>query len=134
MACLPQEGAVSPVPDISEVSSPADAADGIVVMFDQATVDLDALQRSAYAVAAQMTVDIRAAGPDYACTLFPREHAPAAGELRHRFRAEVNDQILRARIGKETEPLRNLVFALAFSQTGLADSNNDGEEDAVAGA
>jgi len=39
----------------------------IIVIFDQATVDLDALQRSAYAVAADMTVDIRLRGMDYVC-------------------------------------------------------------------
>lgn len=109
----------------------AAASEEILVVFDQATVNLDALQRSAYAVAAQMTVDIRPTGSDYVCTLFPREQVPAA-ELKHRFRSEVNDQILRARIAKETEPLRNLVFALAFSRTGLADSDVDA--DGVAGA
>ncbi len=95
-----------------------DAAE-ITLAFDQATVDLDALQRSAYAVAAEMTADIRVSGADYACTLFPRNQDTPDDELKHRFRAEVNDQILRARIAKETEPLRNLVFALAFSQTDL---------------
>jgi His-Xaa-Ser system protein HxsD len=54
--------------------------------------------------------------------LFPRRQDTRDEDLKHRFRAEVNDQILRARIAKETEPLRNLVFALAFSQTGLADA------------
>jgi His-Xaa-Ser system protein HxsD len=93
----------------------------ITLAFDQATADLDALQRSAYAVAAEMTVDIRVCGPDYVCTLFPRRRDTTGDELKHRFRAEVNDQILRVRIAKETEPLRNLVFALAFSQTGLAE-------------
>lgn len=90
--------------------------------FDQATVDLDALQRSAYALAAEMTVDIRVCGADYVCTLFPRKQDTTIDELKHRFRAEVNDQILRVRIAKETEPLRNLVFALAFSRTGLAEA------------
>jgi His-Xaa-Ser system protein HxsD len=94
----------------------------VTLAFDQATVSLDALQRSAYAVAAEMTVDIRISGGDYTCTLFPRGRDADADELRHRFRAEVNDQILRARIAKETEPLRNLVFALAFSQTGLIEA------------
>ena len=94
----------------------------VTLAFDQATVDLDALQRSAYAVAAEMTVDIRVCGADYVCTLFPRTQDTRDEELKHRFRAEVNDQILRVRIAKETEPLRNLVFALAFSQTGLADA------------
>jgi|GEM_PF-4332085 His-Xaa-Ser system protein HxsD len=98
-----------------------DAAE-TTLAFDQATVDLDALQRSVYAVAGEMTVDIRVCGVDYMCTLFPRRQGTTDDELRHRFRAEVNDQILRVRIAKETEPLRNLVFALAFSQTGLAEA------------
>lgn len=98
----------------------------IMVGFDQATVDLDALQRAAYAVAAEMTVDIRVCGADYACTLFPRTSDATDEELQHRFRAEVNDQVLRVRIAKQTEPLRNLVFALAFSQTGLAEADAEG--------
>jgi len=97
-------------------------ATDITLVFDQATADLDALQRSTYAVSAEMTVDIRVSGADYVCTLFPRTRDAAEDELKHRFRAEVNDQILRARIARETEPLRNLVFALAFSQTGLVEA------------
>lgn len=108
---------------MSTGSGAPDAGDEkITINFDQATVDLDALQRSAYAVAAEMTVDIRVSGAVYACTLFPRLQGAVADDLKHRFRAEVNDQILRARIAKETEALRNLVFALAFSRTGLVES------------
>jgi His-Xaa-Ser system protein HxsD len=105
-------------------------SDEITLAFDQATVELDALQRSAYAVAAEMTVDIRVSGTDYVCTLFPREQYAADGELKHRFRSEVNDQILRVRIAKETEPLRNLVFALAFSRTGLIEADAEGAAEA----
>jgi His-Xaa-Ser system protein HxsD len=94
----------------------------VTLVFDQATVDLDALQRSVYALAAELTADIRREGEDYACTLYPRGQDITDDELRHRFRAEVNDQVLRARIARETEPLRNLVFALAFSQTGLSEA------------
>jgi His-Xaa-Ser system protein HxsD len=105
-------------------------AAGHTLTFDQATVDLDPLERAAYAVAAVMTVDIRADGGNFVCTLFPRrpdaadpDGARDAGEeLRHMFRAEVNDQILRARIAAQTEPLRNLVFAVAFSRTGLTEA------------
>jgi len=97
----------------------------IMLDFDRATVELDALQRSAYAVAAEMTVDIRASGAEYTCTLFPRSPDADGDELKHRFRSEVNDQILRARIAKETEPLRNLIFALAFSQTGLVEADTE---------
>ena len=64
-------------------------AAGITLAFDQATVDLDALQRSAYAVAAEMTVDIRVSGTDYACTLFPRgKDTISRVERHHRRRAE----------------------------------------------
>jgi His-Xaa-Ser system protein HxsD len=92
----------------------------ITLVFDQATVELDALQRSAYALAAEMTTDVRVSGGDYVCTLYRRGQDITDDELKHRFRAEVNDQVLRVRIARETEPLRNLVFALAFSQTGLS--------------
>ena len=92
----------------------------VEITFDQATVGLDALQRAAYAVANLMTVDIATSGGRYVCKLFPREPAADAHELAHRMRAEVIDQTLRIRIAAETEPLRNLIFALAFSQTGLA--------------
>ena len=103
----------------------ANGAVEITLTFDQATVNLDALQQAAYAMAAEVTVDIRVCGTDYACTLFPRTQDATEDELKHRFRAEVNDQILRARIAKETEPLRNLVFALAFSQTGLVEGETE---------
>lgn len=92
----------------------------VEVSFDQATVGLDALQRAAYALANVMTVDIATCGEQFVCRLFPREPATDVDELAHRMRAEVIDQSLRLRIAAETEPLRNLVFALAFSQTGLA--------------
>lgn len=120
------EGAMSPAGGAPGAGAEA-TGDGTIgaaemaLVFDQATVDLDALQRSAYAVAAEMTVDIRVCGADYVCTLFSRTRDATGDELKHRFRAEVNDQVLRVRIAKETEPLRNLVFALAFSQTGLAE-------------
>jgi His-Xaa-Ser system protein HxsD len=108
--------------DAPRVDAEAVGAAEITLVFDQATVDLDALQRSAYALAAELTADIRVCGSDYVCTLFPRTPDIASDGLKHRFRAEVNDQVLRVRIAKETAPLRNLVFALAFSQTGLAEA------------
>ncbi len=92
------------------------------VTFHQATVELDALQRAAYAVADVMTVDIAAADDLFICTLFARDRASDDGELAHRLRAEVIDQTLRLRIAAQTAPVRNLIFALAFSRTGLADA------------
>lgn len=94
----------------------------VTITFDRTTVELDAVQRAAYAVAATMTVDIRTSADEYQCTLFPRDPDAEPADLAHRMRSEVIDQTLRLRIGRETEPLRNLIFALAFSQTGLADA------------
>jgi His-Xaa-Ser system protein HxsD len=108
------------------------ASGEIIVTFDKATVDLDALQRAAYAVAAVMTADIRVAGGDFACTLFPRQAGITEDEATHMFRAEVNDQVLRARIAAQTESLRNLVFAVAFSGTGLTDVVPDTADEAGA--
>jgi His-Xaa-Ser system protein HxsD len=98
------------------------SADGAEITFDQATTDLDALQRAVYALADLMTIDIRAADHEYICTLFARKPEADLETLKHRIRSEVIDQTLRLRIARETEPLRNLIFALAFSQTGLADT------------
>jgi len=99
----------------------------VEISFDKSVTELDALQRAVYAVADLMTVDIKAAGTDYICTLFPRRAGLDEDTLKHRIRAEVIDQALRLRIARETEPIRNLIFALAFSETGLADGGKTEE-------
>ena len=116
----PLDGA--PDTDTEGAGGDAPSAPEIVLAFDRATVELDALQRSVYALAAEVTADIRVSGTAFVCTLFPRRPDVLADELKHRFRAEVNDQSLRVRIARETEPIRNLVFALAFSRTGLVET------------
>lgn len=98
--------------------------EGVEIRFHRSTTDLYALQRAAYALADLMTIDIRASDTDYVCTLFPRGGGLDEDVLKHRIRTEVIDQGLRLRIAKETEPIRNLIFALAFSETGLADGGN----------
>jgi His-Xaa-Ser system protein HxsD len=103
----------------------SDDSPAMVIAFDSSTVQLDAIQRAAYAVAALMTVDIRASAGEYICTLNPRDAHADPAELMHRMRAEVNDQTLRLRIAQETEPLRNLIFALAFAQTGLTNDETE---------
>ena len=112
--------------EANPLGSTKSAPDEITLTFDSATTSLDALQRSAYALAADMTADIRSRGGDYVCTLFPRTPGLPEDDAKHRFRTEVNDQILRVRIADQTEPLRNLVFALAFSRTGLVETGTEG--------
>jgi His-Xaa-Ser system protein HxsD len=43
----------------------------------------------------------------------------SAEAVRADFRRHVLDQVLRERIRRETEGVRNAIFALAFSNTGL---------------
>jgi His-Xaa-Ser system protein HxsD len=99
----------------------------VEISFDKGTTELDALQRTVYALDDLMTVDIRESGTDYVCTLFPRRSGLDKDTLKHRIRAELVDQTLRLRIAKETEPIRNLIFALAFSETGVADGEEPSE-------
>ncbi|HEY1643966.1 MAG TPA: hypothetical protein VGG35_25090 [Streptosporangiaceae bacterium] len=91
------------------------------IRFDKVTTELDALQRAVYALADLMTVSIGSSSREFVCTLFARQPDADVVELEHRLRSELIDQTLRLRIARETEPVRNLIFALAFSQTGLAD-------------
>ncbi len=100
--------------------SPAQNSTSDSVRFDHRTTELDALQRAAYALAKLMTVDIRMEGGDFVCALSDIEPGQeSAAETR--LRREVFDQTLRVRIGRETEQVRNLIFAVAFSQTGLVE-------------
>lgn len=92
--------------------------DVLVLEFDSATVELDALQRAVYALAREMTVDIRKSGTSWRCEIHPEPGADAA-RLPARLRREVNDQTLRLQIAAETESVRNVIFAVAFSRTGL---------------
>lgn len=89
-----------------------------VVAFDAKTVTLDALQRAAYALSDAATVNIREGDGELICDVYPREGV-SPDEVEHRIRIGVIDQMLRLRIAEQTEPVRNLIFALAFSQTGL---------------
>jgi His-Xaa-Ser system protein HxsD len=100
-------------------------ASSVEVIFDRMTVELDALQRAAYALAAMMTIDIRQVRDQWVCTLFPIDAAPDSVLLVSSLRREVLDQTLRLRIGRETEGVRNLILALAFSNTGLIDQAAD---------
>jgi His-Xaa-Ser system protein HxsD len=87
--------------------------------FDRTTVELDALQRAVYATASLMSVELSSTESEYVCSIYARADAADVSELEHRLRTEVIDQTLRLRIGRETESARNLILALAFSETGL---------------
>ena len=96
----------------------------IEVELDGAIHPLDAIQRAAYRMLSRCTVDVRKHDQDYVCRLRPKKalQQQEAG-LADDFRAEVLDEILRARIRAETENVRNLILSVAFSETGLGDKD-----------
>src|SRR5262245_15321373 len=94
------------------------------LVFDSAAYTVDAVQRAAYRFSDRVSAEVRICGEDIECALtFVAAEAGASRDsvdaLVADFRTEVLDQVLRARIRAETEPVRNMILALAFSETGL---------------
>lgn len=95
-----------------------------VLSFDPSTTSLDAVQRAAYRLSARLSCDIALAGDGaIEVTVHPSEEEAGLDALLGDFRNEVLDQVLRERIRDETGDVRNLVLALAFSKTGLVESD-----------
>jgi His-Xaa-Ser system protein HxsD len=88
-----------------------------VVVLDAAAHPVDAVQRAAYRFSDAFTAEVTSDAGTVTCRLFARDRW--SPEWAHDFRAEVIDQVLRRRIRAETEQVRNLVLAVAFSHTGL---------------
>jgi His-Xaa-Ser system protein HxsD len=86
----------------------------------RSTTPLEAIERALYALADQVSGVVAEFGSSWLVTLHPRSSSAPAERLQHRMRQEVTDQTLRVRIAERTDPIRNLVFALAFSRSGIA--------------
>lgn len=82
--------------------------------FDPATQSLDALNASAYRMIGIAICQTKLVDGDYVVTLTTQDHKADDEDVRRRFLATVIDENLRAQIAKRTEPVRNLILALAF--------------------
>jgi His-Xaa-Ser system protein HxsD len=94
--------------------------EGIVVRFDVRVHSLDSVKRAAYAFTDRFSFDIRADDDEIACIVTPlsgQESDPNA--FIRRFRNAVLDQDLRESVANQTENVRNVILAHAFSKTGL---------------
>jgi His-Xaa-Ser system protein HxsD len=70
----------------------------------------------------KLACDVTTKEDGHRCVLEITESAADEdGALIAEFRNEVLDETLRARIREETQEVRNLILALAFSQTGLVE-------------
>jgi His-Xaa-Ser system protein HxsD len=93
------------------------------LLFDAALFSGDAIQRAALNLSDRLSCDIAVEEETFRCTLhIPAEPESDVEALLADFRNEVLDQTLRERIRGETHDVRNLILALAFSETGLVDA------------
>jgi His-Xaa-Ser system protein HxsD len=95
------------------------------VDFDGRVFSLDSVKKAAYRFIDKFSVDIKLSENQILCSLkFSQNISPeGAAFLLDDFKREVLDQDLRATIASETEGVRNLVLAHAFSRTSLVTSN-----------
>lgn len=90
------------------------------ISFDVASHSIDAIQRAAYRFSDRLSHELVAHDQVWRCTLIVASDNPIeADAVVADFRNEVLDQVLRERIRRETEEVRNVVLAHAFSNTGL---------------
>jgi His-Xaa-Ser system protein HxsD len=91
--------------------------------FDPAAHSVDAIQRAAYRLSDRASFEIAAADGAIVVTVSPLDDEQDLAGFIAELRREVLDQVLRERIRAETADVRNLVLALAFSKTGLAETD-----------
>lgn len=86
----------------------------VVVDFSSSIQSLDALREAAYRLIGQAACHIDEADGRYVCRLSPSQSQLDVDELRSHFLNVVTDENLRAKVGRETDRLRDVIVALAF--------------------
>lgn len=93
----------------------------VSVKFDSQVFSLTAVKKATYRYIGSFSADIGIKDGEIRCLLnfsSPRNDESCA-RLVDDFKKEVLDQDLREKLKVETEPVRNLILAHAFSKTGL---------------
>ena len=93
------------------------------VAFDPDAFSMEAIKRASYKFASEFTISIRQDSKILCKLEFEKKlfDDTQRAQIIRRFKTEVLDQDLREKIARETEQVRNLILAHAFSQTGLQD-------------
>jgi His-Xaa-Ser system protein HxsD len=91
------------------------------IAFDSNAHSLDSVKRAAYRLMGHFSTEFRVDGPVIRAVLHFKvdDSEDAIDAIVEAFRKEVLDQDLRASIKAETESVRNLILAHAFSRTSL---------------
>ncbi len=92
----------------------------IEVSFAAPTTSIDAIQRAAYRFSDRFSCELLPGEATHVCVLRSRGDSDIDAEVES-FRVEVLDQTLRERVRAETEPIRTMILAQAFSRTGVVD-------------
>jgi His-Xaa-Ser system protein HxsD len=91
--------------------------------FDRSAASLDAVQRAVYRLSDRLSCDVSAKDDTTEVVVHPSDPDADIATLLSDLRNEVLDQALRERVRAETSDVRNLVLALAFSKTGLTETD-----------
>ena len=106
---------------VSRMKGEGKEAKTISVNFDSHVFSLVAVKKAAYKYIDSFSADINIKDDEVRCVL--NFTSPISDEsfarLVDEFKKEVLDQDLREKLKVETEPVRNLILAHAFSKTGI---------------
>ncbi len=93
----------------------------VELVYDRRLYDPQAIQKAAYVGLSAFTLDLQIKGEQLRCTLLCNltTSAEAYEQAVEEFRKNVLDHQLRLKLKAETEPVRNLILGIAFSNTGL---------------
>ncbi|MGH7745225.1 MAG: His-Xaa-Ser system protein HxsD [Candidatus Dormibacteria bacterium] len=95
----------------------------LVIRFATDVFSLESVKRAAYVFTDRYSFDIRIDSDEIVCVATSLDdRCSGSDEFAKRFKNAVLDQDLRERIALETEAVRNVILAHAFSKTGLQDS------------
>jgi His-Xaa-Ser system protein HxsD len=92
----------------------------VELTFDAASHSVDAIQRAAYRFSDRVSCELVSGEAEHRCTLTAVADIDLDAQIAD-FRTEVLDHVLRERIRTETEPIRTMILAQAFSRTGVVD-------------
>lgn len=89
------------------------------VEFDSKIFDIESVKRAAYRLADRIAFDFSIEGDRITAALTAVNQSIPIESLSVEFRREVLDQDLRDRLSRETQQVRNMILASAFSKTSL---------------
>lgn len=98
--------------------------DNAILLYDESIYSIDAIEMAAYRASNFFTTNFSKVDGKISCSL-TANIGVSDNQFSHAiedFKKEVLDQQLRIKLKAETEPIRNLILGIAFSNTGLQDS------------